>query len=220
MEIDLKKYEVSVILTLYNSKKIFNRALNSIMNQSFSNFELIIVDDGSTDGTENELFNILKANHNFKYIRHSNRKHPLSINTGIVNSSGRYVTFIDSDDEYEITHLEERVNYFLNNPDVDLIHSPATLIGKEEDFLIPDANDNTKLIHINNCIIGGTLFGKRKVFEDLNGFKNIYSHDSDFYNRALKKFIVKKFDSPTYIYYRNNPESVINKLKERVNEQR
>lgn len=220
MEIDTAKYEISVILTLYNSKKFFRRAVDSVLSQTYTGYELIIVDDGSTDETEIELFPVLKSNSNFKYIRHSNRKHPLSLNTGIRNSSGKYLTFLDSDDEYKINHLEERVTFFSNNPEVDLIYSPATIVGSEKDFFVPDVNDNANLIHINDCIIGGTLFGKKNIFEDLGGFKNIYSHDSEFYNRAVKIFNVRKFESPTYVYYRNNPDSVINKLKRTSDEYR
>jgi len=218
METDVREYEVSVILTLYNSKETFKRALNSVLAQTYKNFELIIVDDGSTDGIEIEILPAVKENNNFKYIRHSNRKHPLSLNTGIVNSSGKFITFLDSDDEYKSSHLEERVNFFLMNPDADLVHSPATIIGNENDLLVPDANDISKMIHINDCIIGGTFFGKKKIFEELNGFRDVYSHDSEFYKRALTRVNVKFFNSPTYIYYRNNPGSLINKFKEKLNE--
>ncbi len=75
------------------------------------------------------------------------------------------------------------------------MYSSATIIGDRTDCYVPDANDRNKLIHLDDCIIGGTFFGKRKVFEELGGFKNIYSHDSDFYNRASGKFNVRKFDS-------------------------
>lgn len=214
---DANKYAVSVILTLFNSKHFYKRAVDSVLNQTFKNYELIIVDDGSEDDIELELFPELKKNENFKYIRHSNKKHPLSLNTGIVNSTGNYITFIDSDDEYKNSHLEERVNYFLQNGnDADLIYSSATIVGDEKDFYVPDAKDNSKLIHLDDCIIGGTFFGRREVFEKLNGFKNVYSHDSEFYERANKAFNVRKFNSPTYIYYRNNPEGIINKLKKAV----
>ncbi len=212
MIINLKKYEVSIILTLFNSINFFQRALNSVINQSFFNWELIIVDDGSVDSIEQELFPFLKSNGNFKYVRHSNRKHPLSLNTGLQLSSGKYITFLDSDDEYGTNHIEERVNYFKKNNDVDLIYSPATIIGDEKDFFVPDARDTSSLIHINECIIGGTLFGKREVFESLEGFKNIYSHDSEFYERAMLRFKVLRYDSSSYIYHRSNPDSVTNKL--------
>lgn len=215
MKLDLKNYDVSVILTLYNSKIFFRRALNSVFNQKFKDYEIIIVDDGSTDGIEAEIFPLLKSNANIKYIRHSNRKHPLSLNTGICCSSGKFITFLDSDDEYLPDHLKQRISFFCDNPETDLIHSSALLIGDEDDFYVPDANDNSKNIHLNDCIIGGTLFGKRIVFEELQGFRNIYSHDSDFYNRADQcgKFVISRFDSLTYKYYRNNYESVISKMK-------
>lgn len=215
MKIDENEYSVSVILTLFNSKKFYKRAIDSLGKQVFKGFEVVIVDDGSTDGIETELIPFLKSNPNYKYIRHSNRKHPLSLNTGIKCSSGRFITFLDSDDEYLPTHLEERFKYFTENPNTDLIYSSALLIGNEEDFYVPDANDKNKLIHLNNCIIGGTFFGKRKVFEELDGFKNMYSHDFDFYNRVIDsaKYKTVKMDSPTYKYYRNNPESIISKMK-------
>ena len=213
----IKNYDVSVILTIFNSRKFFRRALNSVLDQTFKNIEIIIVDDGSTDGSETDLFPVLKENDFIKYIRHSNRKHPLSLNTGIINSTGNFITFIDSDDEYRSDHIEERIKYFSENEDADLIYSPAELIGNDDDMFVPDANDKEKLIHLNDCIIGGTLYRKRNVFETLNGFKNIYSHDSEFYKRAVDIFNVKKFDLPTYVYYRDNPDSVISKLKSKMN---
>ncbi|MDQ3193654.1 MAG: glycosyltransferase, partial [Bacteroidota bacterium] len=159
------KYKVSIVLTLFNSKNYYLRAVNSVLNQTFKNYELIIVDDGSTDAIETELFFLLKQNHDFIYIRHSNKGHALSLNTGINISTAKLITFLDSDDEYKPGHIEERVNYFENNKSVDLIYSPATIIGDEEDLFVPDARDKSKLIHLNDCVIGGTFFGKRQVFE-------------------------------------------------------
>ncbi|HMS34846.1 MAG TPA: glycosyltransferase family A protein [Ignavibacteria bacterium] len=213
METEINNYDVSVILTLFNSRQTFRRALESVLKQTYKNFELIIVDDGSTDDIENELFPLLKENPAFKYIRHSNRKHPLSLNTGIMNSSGKYISFLDSDDEYGPEYIKARVHFLESHIYADLLYSPATLIGNEEDMFVPDAKDNSKLVHLNDCIIGGTFFGKRNVFFDMNGFRNIYSHDSDFYQRAYEKFKIVRFDNSDYVYYRNNPDSVISKLK-------
>ena len=210
------KYKVSIVLTLFNSKNYYLRAVNSVLNQTFKNYELVIVDDGSTDAIETELFSLLKQNPDFIYIRHSNKGHALSLNTGIKISTAKLITFLDSDDEYKPGHIEERVNYFENNKSVDLIYSPATIIGDEEDLFVPDARDKNKLIHLNDCVIGGTFFGKREVFENLEGFKNVYSHDSEFFERAKNKFVTMKFNSPTYVYYRNNPGSIISQLKKNM----
>ncbi|MBX7045152.1 MAG: hypothetical protein K1X86_04865 [Ignavibacteria bacterium] len=97
-----------------------------------------------------------------------------------------------------------------------MIHSPAKLIGKEKDMYLPDARNKNKLIHINDCIIGATLFGKREVFIKLKGFKDKYSADSDFYDRAIKEgYMTAKLEIPSYVYYRNLPDSVTNKLKKK-----
>jgi len=216
VKIDNNKYSVSVIVTTYNRKKYLKRALDSLLKQTYKNFEVIIIDDGSNDESEKIIFKYLKENSNLKYVRHSNRKNPLSVNTGILLSTGDYITLLDSDDEYEKDHLKIRAEFMRKNPDLDLIHSPAKLIGKEVDMYLPDARNKDKLIHINDCIIGATLFGKREVFLKLNGFKDKYSADFDFYKRALKEnFMVAKLEIPTYIYYRNLPDSVTNKLKKK-----
>ncbi|MBS1492007.1 MAG: glycosyltransferase family 2 protein [Bacteroidetes bacterium] len=216
MQIEKNKYTVSIILTTYNRKKYLPRAIKSILKQSFKNYEVIIVDDGSDDNSEKIIFSYIKKYSNFKYIRHSNRKNPLSVNTGFLMATGKYITLLDSDDEYNKEHLKLRVDFMNKNKSVDLLHSPAELIGKEKDMYLPDARNKKKLIHINDCIIGATLFGKRDVFINLKGFKDKYSADFDFYKRAIKSgYNVVKFESATYIYYRNLPDSVTNKLKQR-----
>jgi glycosyltransferase involved in cell wall biosynthesis len=204
---------VSIILPFYNRERLIQRAIDSVLNQSFTDFELILTDDGSTDKVYGKISKYLTYDYRIKYIRHSNRKTPLTLNTGLVLAQGRYVTFLDSDDEYEKNHLELRMDYFKKNKNTDIIYSNATIIGKEEDMWVPDARNTKELIHLNDCIIGATLFGKTEVFIKMNGFRNVYSYDSDFVNRAKRKYTVKKFDSPTYIYHRESEDSILTKLK-------
>lgn len=208
-----KKYKVSVIISLFNRKKFIKRAIDSVLAQSYKNFEIIIVDDGSTDKPEKIIFPLLQKKSRIKYIKHSNRGPALTLNEGMRLSSGDFITFLDSDDEYKKDHLKERIKYLAKNPKIDLTYSNAVIIGKEKDMYVPDARNKKKLIHLNDCIIGGTFFGKRKVFEELKGFRDIYAYDFDFHKRALKKFRIAKLDIPTYIYYRNTPDSLLTTLK-------
>ena len=98
----------------------------------------------------------------------------------------------------------------LTHPDVDLLYNGAEIIG---DPYVKDKNDMSKKIHIFDAVIGATFFGKRSVFIDLKGFRDIsYSEDSDLYERALKKYKVKKINHPSYIYYRNIPDSITNTI--------
>lgn len=210
-----KKYKVSVIITLYNRKKYIKRAIDSVLLQSFKNFEIIIVDDGSTDKPEKIVFPFLEENKNITYIKHSNRGPALTLNAGIKISTGEFITFLDSDDEYKKDHLKKRIQYLAKNSKVDLAYSSAEVIGNKKDMYVPDARNKNKLIHLDECIIGGTFFGKRNVFEKLGGFKDIYAYDFDFYNRAKGKFNIVKLDLPTYIYHRDTPDSLLTTLKKK-----
>jgi len=218
MQINLKKPEISIIITVYNRKRTFFRALDSILNQSYQNFEIIVVDDGSSDNFHNKLLEYIKYDYRIKYLTHSNRKTPLSLNSGMKLADGKYITFLDSDDEYEKNHLSERLKFFKKYKNVDLVHSPAIIIGKEKDMFVPDARNTKKLIHLKDCVLGATLFGKKEVFLKLKGFRNKYSYDSDFLRRAGKVFNVSKLESKTYIYYRNSKDSILTNLKKTLNE--
>ena len=217
VEIDTRKFTVSVIIAVYNRPQKLKRALNSLLKQTFKNFEVIIIDDGS----EKHLCNILESYFtkflSLKYLRHSNRKTPLSLNTGLRISSGKFITFLDSDDEYKPEHLAIRVKYMKKYSKADIVHSNATIIGKENDFFVPDMKNHKNLIHLNKCTIGATIFAKKEVFEMLKGFKNFYGYDSEFVTRAKrKKLNIVKIDSPTYIYYRDSGDSVIYLLKNKI----
>jgi glycosyltransferase involved in cell wall biosynthesis len=200
--------EVSVIMAVFNRADYLSRSIGSLLKQSFGNWELIAIDDGSEDDTFKILSEYEKEYCNIKAIRQSNMKLALTRNRGIKASSGKYITFLDSDDEYEIDHLQKRIDFMKENPEIDFIHGGVKVIGSE---YVRDKNDLNRLIHISECTIGGTFFAKREVFLELNGFKDLrYSEDSEFFERAEKVFRVHKIDYNTYIYYRDLPDSITN----------
>ncbi len=207
---------VSVVITVFNRAKKLKRAVESVLTQTFRNYEIIIVDDGSTDSPEKYIFGKIKSGLNIKYIKHGNRGTALSLNTGIKLSEGKFITFLDSDDEYLPEHLEKRISLFKKNKKLDLIHSTAKIIGSDEDMLVPDARNPSKLIHLEKCVFGATIFGKKKVFELVKGFRDIYGYDYDFIDRCRRKFYTLKVDLPTYIYYRNSADSFLTKKKNMI----
>jgi len=202
---------VSIILPTFNRAKLLHRAVNSVLNQTFKDWELLVIDDGSTDSTFEIIDSYLQSNENIRYIKHSNRKPPLSQNVGLQASVGKYISFLSSDDEYKQTFLEERINFMNSNMEVDMIHGGVEIIG---DPYVKDKNDLTKQIHLSECVVGGTFFGKREIFLKMDGFNNLsYSDDSDFFERAGKKFKIRKVDFPTYVYYRDTPDSICTTIK-------
>lgn len=197
---------VSVILPSYNRAEFLERSIASVLNQSIKELELLIIDDGSYDNTFEIVQSFIKNYPNIRYMHHVNRGVTLSMNAGIKTSVGEYITFLGSDDEYKENHIELRLKYFQYHPEVDLIHGGAEIIG---DQYVYDKNDLSKKIHLSECILGGTLFGKRNVFEKVGGFNDLaYSGESDLYERCEKMFTIHKVDMPTYIYYRDGSDSI------------
>jgi glycosyltransferase involved in cell wall biosynthesis len=203
---------ISVLMAVYNTEFVLiKRAIDAVLNQSFQDFELIIIDDGSNNDTQNFLLNYAKLNeHKITYIRHKNCGQSKSINRGVLNAQGNYITILDADDEYKSNHLWACLQEMKNT---DLIASTTkTIVDKDEDYYVPDKHDNSMMIHVDECILFATLFGKKEVFANLK-FQDFYAADAHFYEAAAKKYTVKKVDLRTYIYYRNNPNSLCAKMK-------
>ena len=199
-------------MAVYNTNFIYvKRAIDSVLQQDFQDFELIIIDDGSKEiGREKLMQYATKNEDKISYIRHSNRGQSESINRGISYSVGEYITIIDSDDEYKPNHLSACLEAVSN---LDLICSTTeTVVDSDNDYYVPDKNDQTKLIHLDNVILFGTLFGLKKVFTSIQ-FKNGFAADADFYEKASAQFQVKKLDLRTYIYHRNIPGSICATIK-------
>ena len=203
----LNPVKVSVLMTVFNTDFFYTkRAIDSVLQQDFQDFELIIIDDGSKENNRESLMDYVeKYEHKISYIRHSNRGQSESINRGVLYSQGEYITIIDSDDEYKPNHLSTCVREI---NEMDLICSNSeTIVDSENDYYVSDKNDLTKLIHLDEVILFGTLFGRKKVFTTID-FKTGFAADSDFYERATQLFRVKKLDLRTYVYHRNIPNSI------------
>ena len=208
----LKQVKITVLMAVYNTNfSLIKRAIDSVLKQDFQNFELIIIDDGSENYNREDLMAYIEK-HEAKivYIRHSNRGQSESINRGVLNSIGEYITILDGDDEYKTNHLSACLKAVKN---VDLICSTTeTITDSIEDYFVPDKNDLTKLIHLDETILFGTLFGRKKVFNSIN-FISGFAADADFYEKASKQHKVKKVDLRTYVYHRNIPNSICATIK-------
>jgi glycosyltransferase involved in cell wall biosynthesis len=203
---------VSVVMAVYNTDfHLVKRAIDSVLTQDFQDFELIIVDDGSEIDAENQLLNYAKKfEDKITYLRHKNKGQSVSINRAILNSCGKYISILDADDEYKSTHLRACLQEMKS---ADLIASTTeTIVDKEEDYYVPDKFDPFEVIHVDDCILFATLFGKKEIFTTIS-FCDMYGADALFYENAAKKYQVRKVNLKTYIYYRNIPGSLCATLK-------
>lgn len=193
--------EISVVLCTYNRAKYLNKCIDSVVNQSFTNWELIISDDGSQDNTFEIVNPYLEKFNNIRYLKHQNRKQAYAKNVGIQASFGKYITFIDSDDAYKPNHLESRLAYMKAHPELELIQGG---FESDEDIFFEDFFEPGKLINLRDCVLGPTFFGKRSVFFQLQGFNNLpYAEDTELWERAEKIFKTHTITEPqTYLYTR------------------
>jgi glycosyltransferase involved in cell wall biosynthesis len=192
---------VSILLCTYNRAKYLPRCIESVLNQTSTDWELLIVDDGSSDNSYSIIDNYLSANPNIRYLRHQNKKLPLSRNVGIMASFGAYITFIDSDDRFAPDHIESRIRYMTEHPEVDMIQGGIQI---QEEILVADYFNPGQLVNLRDCVAGSTFFGKRAVYFKMGGFSNLpYAEDAEFWHRAKQFFNLQSIAKPeTYLYSR------------------
>ena len=197
----------SIIIATYNRAYILPRALDSLIQQSFKGWELWIVDDGSTDNTQAVVEPYLNLGLAISYIKQENQGVAKARNKALAFVSGEYVTFLDSDDWYEPNHLQSRNNLLTENPKVDLLHGGFKVLG---DPYVPDKDNLSEKIHLSECFVGATMFVRKEVIQNLNGFKKLpLGADAEFFGRAIKAGVqIMKTENPTYIYDRTGTESI------------
>src|SRR4030042_587586 len=120
--------KVSVIITTYNRVHFVCEAIDSVLNQTFKDFEIIVVDDGSTDNTKEALKRYSK---NIFYIYQSNKGRSQARNTGLKVAKGDYIAFLDDDDIWVPHKLEKQVAFMDSNPNIGLVHTITEVIDEE-----------------------------------------------------------------------------------------
>lgn len=122
---------VSVIIPTYNYADFIVQSLQSIQAQTYENWECIVVDDGSTDNTADVVSGFVKSDPRIKSIQQTNQLQGAAKNTGLKNSSGHYVQFLDADDLIEKRKLERQVEYLENHAEVDIVYGDVRFFRNE-----------------------------------------------------------------------------------------
>src|SRR6266446_9100847 len=112
---------VSVVMSVYNGQRFLSEAIQSILRQSFSDFEFVIVDDGSTDKSSGILAEYMRLDGRIRVHRHTNKGRAISLNIGIELSKGRYIARMDADDVALPNRLKEQVDFMELHPEVGLL---------------------------------------------------------------------------------------------------
>lgn len=211
----------SIIVPVYNKETVLKRAINSILNQTYREYEVIIVDDGSSDDSLKEI-NKFSSIENIKIIHQENKGVSVARNTGIQSANGDCITFLDPDDEWKDNHLEvlfncyKRLDFkkalYSTSYDINMIdgsvlsvleYSTKKIIGSKEYGVVVDIFSiynkfKYAPIHTNSIMIPKDIFNEVGYFTV--GCKK--SQDIDMWFRVLLNYPAVLIGESTTIYHR------------------
>jgi glycosyltransferase involved in cell wall biosynthesis/GT2 family glycosyltransferase len=159
---------VSVVIPCYNYGKFVEEAIDSVLNQTLQSFEIIVVNDGSTDPATNELLNRLQKPKTV-VIHQTNRGLPAARNRGIQHARGKYICCLDADDTLEPTYLEKAVSLLEANPGVAFAYSWVRLFGDEQGIWYTEPFNLEKLLKYNHISVAGVF--RYDAWKSVGGYR-------------------------------------------------
>lgn len=193
---------VSIVMPVYNGERYIRDAVKSCLEQSFSDLELICVDDASTDGTPEILHEYAEADDRVRYVRHSeNKKLPKALNTGFEIASGRYFSWTSDDNLYAPEAIDVMVSFLEANTDVDLVYAGYRRIDEECRALDTVMPSDPEEIFTRN-IVGACFLYRRTIHDSIGGYRHemFLAEDYDFWLRAYLRFRIAALDEVLYTY--------------------
>ena len=165
---------ISIITPIYNCEKYVEQTIKSVQNQTYTNYELIIVDDGSTDNSANIIKNIMKNDNKIIYIKQKNSGVVVARNTAIENAKGRFIAFLDSDDLWYREKLEKQIK-FMKEKDIAFSYTSYETI--DENNKIIKAKQNIMEVVEYGDLLKQNIIGCLTVMIDRSKIGNIVIQD-------------------------------------------
>ena len=223
----MKKPKFSIIVPVYNTEKYVKRCLDSIKSQSFKDYEVIIVNDGSTDNSSDII-----SKYSYKVINQENLGLSMARNNGVKESSGEYLIFLDSDDYIEKDLLKEVNESLSNNPDLvryqikEVFDDEENINYEEEPFDNKSGVEAFKLITKYHFVENAWAYAIKRDFylkEKFSFKKGTYHEDFGLMPLVIiKSKIVNSINYVGYCYYQRSGSIMNNndysKTKKKVND--
>jgi glycosyltransferase involved in cell wall biosynthesis len=198
--------KVSIIIPAYNKAELTVKTVDSVLNQTYPNVEVIVVDDGSTDNTKQAM---AAYGNRVKYFYKENGGACSARNYGLKNAQGEYIGFLDCDDVYEPAKVEEAVSYLMKNPRFGFLHTAAAFIDEQDRVVghyshpksVYEGKIANRLI-LGNYICNSTSLIRRGCLEKVGGFdESIFiPADWDLSLRLAREFEAGYIDKPLTRY--------------------
>lgn len=194
--------KVSIIIPCFNQSQYLPETLDSILAQTYNDWECIIVNDGSPDNTEEVAKEYCDKDKRFKYVYQENQGPATARNNGIKSSSGEYILPLDSDDLISPTYIEKAMSHFNISPNTKLVYCKAKKFGEEEGCWDLPAYKYENMLW-NNLIFCTAMY-KRVDYDKTNGYNPNMKYgleDWDFYLSLLNENdIVYRIEEILFFY--------------------
>lgn len=204
---ELATVKVDVIIPTYNRASSLKRSIDSVLNQSYRQFRIYIVDDGSTDETAT-LLRTYEQNPLIVILNQKNSGVSAARNLGINSSTNKWIAFLDSDDEWLPEKLKEQVQYLLQNPSCRFLHTEEIWMRKNQRVNPPHkykkSNENIFLRSLHFCLISpSSVLIDRNLFLECGLFNEalVVCEDYDLWLRILLKESVAFLNKNLVIKY-------------------
>ncbi len=201
---------VSIVLPTYNGAKYLQQSIDSCLNQTYKNIELIIVDDGSIDETPK----IIKSYQDvrIKCIRHKKNKGlSHALNKGFAKASGEYLTWTSDDNYYAEDAVESMVALLQTNKVIDFVYANFYIINEHGALLQSVSVAPSETLREYNCI-GPCFLYRRKIYEVIGEFNHdaFLAEDYEYWIRIFRRFKMQKIEKFIY-WHRWHPQSLTGK---------
>jgi glycosyltransferase involved in cell wall biosynthesis len=201
---------VSIVLPVHNGMRYLDQAIRSCLEQTYGNWELIIVDDASTDDTPGLIARYERQDARIVSIRHEiNRRLPGALNTGFARARGQLLTWTSDDNLYEPEALERMVGYLQDSPATGLVYCDERFIGPDGEDMGPYAKSGPEALARFNCV-GACFLYRREVYEAVGEYdaQMILVEDYDYWLRVAHRFPVAHLRGIAPYRYRCHPGSL------------
>jgi len=181
---------ISIVMPVYNEEKYIENTIRSILNQSYTNFEFIIVDDGSTDGTQDKLKCFADQDKRIIIIAQDHLGIAISRNNGMNSANGKYIAVIDGGDLAHPSRIKTQYEFLEENGNISIVGTWAYIINEEGEIIgewkTPRVVDKVNLYHTGGAI-HPTIMVRSELFSQVGAYKmHPIGEDRDFYFRAAK----------------------------------
>ena len=174
---------ITVIMPVYNCELYIKEAIDSILNQTFADFDFLIIDDASTDKTVS-IIKEYKDSRIQLIEKTVNTGYTISLNYGLKVAKGEYIARMDGDDISLPNRFEKQIAFLDSNPDVVLCGSNFGIIGTEKLIILPEDNEAIKLgLLKGNCIAHPSVMFRHSVIQEY-----VITYDADNYPTVIKKY--------------------------------